>query len=190
MYEMIMAGFPENAGSRSERKETDMANGNEKREISFEIRKHLGILSHRNTGWTRELNLVAWNGQQVPKFDIRDWSADHTHMGRGITLFLDEMEKLQEYFHGYQIGDQKELGSMEGSGGSDKESSEILAMEKERVRKGASCQETYREEITEQKGEGLEREAEKKEEASAKKNVDSLYSAKTPDSGVSEAVPF
>ena len=62
-------------------------------EITFEIVAHLGVLSSRDNGWTKEINLVAWNGC-APKFDIRDWDADHERMSRGITLTEEEAHNL------------------------------------------------------------------------------------------------
>ena len=67
--------------------------------IVFEIRAHLGEISSKKDGWKKELNLVSWNGQEPPKFDIREWSLDHTKMSRGITLFDNEMRKLTQYYN-------------------------------------------------------------------------------------------
>lgn len=62
-------------------------------EISVEIKKHFGVLKRMENGWTRELNLAAWNNG-IAKFDIRDWSPDHSRMSRGITLTEEEIIKL------------------------------------------------------------------------------------------------
>lgn len=67
---------------------------NEK-EILFEIKEQLGIIATYSTGWSKELNLVSWNGG-APKFDIRDWNPDHLHMSKGVTLRNEEMTKLLE----------------------------------------------------------------------------------------------
>lgn len=67
-------------------------------EITYEITKELGVISENAKGWTRELNLVSWNGHE-PKFDIRDWSPDHTRMSKGMSLTEEEMEKLVELFN-------------------------------------------------------------------------------------------
>ena len=40
-------------------------------EIKYEIIEKLGILSESTKGWTKELNLISWNGS-TPKYDIRD----------------------------------------------------------------------------------------------------------------------
>ena len=62
-------------------------------EIKYEIIKHIGNLSESSRGWTKELNIISWNGG-VPKLDIRDWAPEHEKMGRGITLTEEEAEKL------------------------------------------------------------------------------------------------
>ncbi len=64
-------------------------------EFKFEIKENLGVLSEAANGWTREINLVSWN-EREPKFDIRDWSPDHTKMGKGISLTPDEVAVLKE----------------------------------------------------------------------------------------------
>ncbi len=66
-------------------------------EITFKITKELGVISETAKGWTRELNMVSWN-EHEPKYDIRDWSPDHTRMSKGIGLTEDEMKKLIELF--------------------------------------------------------------------------------------------
>lgn len=66
---------------------------NGRTEIEFEIREKIGIIKAYPTGWNKEINLVAWNDSPA-KYDIRDWSPDHEHMSRGITLHADEMRKV------------------------------------------------------------------------------------------------
>lgn len=63
-------------------------------EFKYEITQELGILSKAKSGWTRELNLISWNGA-VPKFDIRDWAPGHEKMGKGLSLSAEEMERLR-----------------------------------------------------------------------------------------------
>ena len=67
-------------------------------EITFEITKELGVISETSKGWTRELNMVSWN-EREPKYDIRDWSPDHTRMSKGVSRTEEEMEKLVELFN-------------------------------------------------------------------------------------------
>ncbi len=64
-------------------------------EIKFEIVEQIGVLSESPKGWTKELNKVSWNGG-APKYDLRDWSPDHTKMGKGITLTEEEVQKLKK----------------------------------------------------------------------------------------------
>jgi hypothetical protein len=63
--------------------------------LQFEIVETIGVLSTNKSGWTKELNLVSWNGR-APKFDLRDWAPDHAKMGKGITLSNDELDQLRE----------------------------------------------------------------------------------------------
>ena len=60
---------------------------------SIAIVRHIGNLSESSRGWTKELNIISWNGG-VPKLDIRDWAPEHEKMGKGITLSKEEAEKL------------------------------------------------------------------------------------------------
>ena len=52
-------------------------------DIKYEILKTIGILSENSRGWTKELNLISWNGGK-PKYDIRDWAPAHEKMGKGV----------------------------------------------------------------------------------------------------------
>ena len=49
-------------------------NRNATTEVTFEIMEHVGVLESRADGWTKEVNIVSWNGG-VPKIDIRDWDS-------------------------------------------------------------------------------------------------------------------
>ncbi len=70
-----------------------MNGSNFNREISFDIVEHIGVITTYSTGWNKELNLVSWNGA-APKYDIREWSPDHAHMSRGVTLHEKEMRTI------------------------------------------------------------------------------------------------
>lgn len=63
--------------------------------LKFEIIENLGIMSEKSNGWTKELNLVSWN-ERDPKYDIRDWSPDHSRMSKGVTLTQEEAKILKE----------------------------------------------------------------------------------------------
>jgi hypothetical protein len=73
----------------------------EKTGITFDIKEHLGVIRKNDSGWTKELNIVSWNGGQ-PKYDIRDWDSDHNRMGKGITLTEEEIEKITELYRSYK----------------------------------------------------------------------------------------
>lgn len=62
-------------------------------EIKYEIIEELGVLSESAKGWTKELNLISWNGG-APKYDVRDWAPEHEKMGKGVTLSEEEAKKL------------------------------------------------------------------------------------------------
>ena len=71
-------------------------------EITYEIVKELGIISEKSGGWTRQLNLIAWNGE-APKYDIRDWSPDRQKMGKGITLTAAELQSLTDLLNDIEL---------------------------------------------------------------------------------------
>ena len=80
---------------------------NDNREVTYEIVEEIGIISSHPTGWTKEINMVSWNGNS-PKYDIRDWSPDHAQMGRGITLHEKEMRMILQLLsrrpRSYRVG--------------------------------------------------------------------------------------
>lgn len=63
-------------------------------EIKFEIIEHIGVIAESAKGWTKELNLISWNGKD-PKYDLRDWAPDKEKMGKGITLSKTEIDSLK-----------------------------------------------------------------------------------------------
>lgn len=62
-------------------------------EVKFEIVEELCVLSETPKGWTKEINLVSWNGAE-PVYDIRTWSPEKEKAGKGITLNEYELNKL------------------------------------------------------------------------------------------------
>ena len=80
----------------SAEKEIEMA------EIKFDIKETIGVLSESTKGWSKELNLVSWN-DATPKYDIREWSPDHTKMGKSITLTAEELNKLSGLLGGLNL---------------------------------------------------------------------------------------
>ncbi|GAB1469183.1 hypothetical protein MASR2M66_00590 [Chloroflexota bacterium] len=71
-------------------------------EIKFEIIKNIGILATSASGWSKELNLMSWN-EREPKYDLRDWSADHSKMGKGVTLSAEELSALRELLNSLEL---------------------------------------------------------------------------------------
>lgn len=73
-------------------------------EVTFEVVKHIGVISGYPTGWTKELNKVRWNGGPA-KLDIREWDSTHQYVSRGTTLHESEARRLVLLL-------QKELGEV------------------------------------------------------------------------------
>ncbi len=71
-------------------------------DIKYEIIKHITVLSKSASGWAKELNLIRWNDRE-PKYDLRDWSADHSKMGKGVTLSKEELLALKELFNKLEL---------------------------------------------------------------------------------------
>lgn len=64
-------------------------------DIKYEIKEEVGVVSESSKGWTKELNLINWNGKEA-KYDLRDWAPEHEKMGKGVTLSKDELIKLRD----------------------------------------------------------------------------------------------
>lgn len=71
-------------------------------EIKYEITDEIGVISESPKGWTKELNLVAWNNY-APKYDIREWDPDHQKMGKGLTFNKEEIKKLRDLLNGLDL---------------------------------------------------------------------------------------
>jgi len=63
-------------------------------QFKFEIIQNIAVLSTEKSGWTKEINLVSYNGAP-PKYDIRTWDPNHEKMGKGITLTKEELTQLE-----------------------------------------------------------------------------------------------
>jgi len=46
--------------------------------------------------------LISWNDRE-PKYDIREWSPDHTKMGKGVTLSREELLALKELLNNIEL---------------------------------------------------------------------------------------
>ena len=63
------------------------------KDIQYEIVKEIAVLSTGESGYTKEINLISWNGKE-PKYDIRSFSPNRETCGKGVTLTEAEAEKL------------------------------------------------------------------------------------------------
>ena len=63
------------------------------KEIQYEIIREIAVLSKSNSGYTKEINLISWNGNE-PKNDIRSFSPNRGKCGKGITLTEQEVKML------------------------------------------------------------------------------------------------
>ena len=83
--------------------------------VTYELKKSLGVLSTSDSGWTKEVNIIAWNGG-ADKIDIRDWDPTHARMAKGITLFDHEAEKLAIALAGiYDVGSRSSASDIAGA---------------------------------------------------------------------------
>ncbi|ACO84397.1 YdbC family protein [Clostridium botulinum] len=71
-------------------------------DIKYEIKEEVGVISESSKGWTKELNLISWNGKEA-KYDLRDWAPEHEKMGKGVTLSKDELIKLRELLNNMKL---------------------------------------------------------------------------------------
>ena len=69
--------------------------------ITCEIVRPIAVLSENERGYTKDINIVSWNGAD-PKYDIRNWHPGREKCGKGITLTEEEaralMDALKEVF--------------------------------------------------------------------------------------------
>jgi len=62
--------------------------------MEYEILEQIAILGKKGV-WTKEFNLIRWH-KKWDKYDIRDWSDDHTTMSKGVTMTRDEVITLKD----------------------------------------------------------------------------------------------
>ena len=67
----------------------------EKPTITFTITKPLAVLYENDKGYTKEVNMISWNGADA-KLDIRQWAPNHSKSLKGMTFTKDEGRKLME----------------------------------------------------------------------------------------------
>ena len=64
-------------------------------DFKYEILDNVGVFFNSKNGWTKEINIISWNGAEGT-VDIRSWSPDHSRMGKGISLTVEEFKALKE----------------------------------------------------------------------------------------------
>ena len=70
-----------------------------RREIGYEVIQTFGIFDETESGWTKEVNLISWNGNE-PKIDIRSWSPDHAKSSKIGTLSKEAAQRLGQILTG------------------------------------------------------------------------------------------
>lgn len=71
-------------------------------EFKYEIIEKVGIISQSAKGWSKELNFISWN-EREPKFDIREWSEDHSQMSKGVSLTKAELIALRDLLNSLKL---------------------------------------------------------------------------------------
>lgn len=70
-------------------------------DFNYEVTEEVGVIGNPTpSGWITQLNLVSWNGKE-PKLDIRSWNEDHSRMGKGISLSMEEATELANLLNSY-----------------------------------------------------------------------------------------
>ena len=78
------------------------------KEFSYEVVEEIATIGEPTpSGWTTQLNLVSWNGNE-PKLDIRPWNEDRSRMGKGISLSKEDATELANLLNSYLGLDSKE----------------------------------------------------------------------------------
>ena len=71
-------------------------------DIKFDIIEKLGTIREGSKGWSKEVNIISWNGRK-PKVDIRDWDENNEKMGKGLTLTKEELKTLKGLLNSLDI---------------------------------------------------------------------------------------
>ena len=67
--------------------------------FTFDLKRHIGVISEHSNGWNKEVNIVSWNDGE-DKYDIRDWDETHARMSKGISLNKWQAKNLYEILKG------------------------------------------------------------------------------------------
>ena len=66
----------------------------QRKAIQCTLKHHLGKLRENEKGWSREVNIISWEGAQS-RLDIRDWSKTKDRSSKGITFTRAEVDRLR-----------------------------------------------------------------------------------------------
>lgn len=69
------------------------------KKVTCEILEPIAVFSENEKGYTKEINLISWNGDE-PKYDIRNWHPGREKCGKGITLTEEEAIALMRVLEG------------------------------------------------------------------------------------------
>lgn len=64
-------------------------------DFEYELIETYGVFETTKSGWTREVNLISWNGKE-PKIDIRTWSPDHSKSSKIGALSPETARRMAE----------------------------------------------------------------------------------------------
>lgn len=70
-------------------------------QVKYEIIEKIAIISE-TPKWTRELNKVSWEGKEA-KYDFRYWRKGNPRAGRGTTMSVDEIKKLNDVLNNLDL---------------------------------------------------------------------------------------
>ncbi|MBP3348456.1 MAG: hypothetical protein J6L92_06815 [Clostridia bacterium] len=71
-------------------------------DFKYEIIERVGTISEGARGWNKELNFISWNDRE-PKFDIREWSEDHSKMGKVVSMTKNELIALRDLLNSLKL---------------------------------------------------------------------------------------
>ena len=75
------------------------------KDITFEIKQKIAVLSENDSGYSKQANIISWNGGK-PQLDIRMWKVQQDGTQRplkGIPLTADETKGLIEAIKGLEV---------------------------------------------------------------------------------------
>lgn len=75
------------------------------KEISYEIVKHIGVISKTDT-YTKEINIISWNGRE-PVYDVRVWRTGKDGAKsplKGISMSAIDLIALKELLSNVELG--------------------------------------------------------------------------------------